>query len=117
MTTSGTGTCSVTATKAADSNYNQATSRPVTVTVQKATPTISTSNIPRNAEKGGSFTPTYNYIGDGTPLVTSSTLSTRMVGTVIKLINTGTCTLTAAATAGTDYEAVTGSPQSFTITK
>lgn len=115
--TRGTGTCSVTATKVADANYNQATSSPVSVTVQKATTTISISNIPGTAEKGRSFTPKYNYVGDGTPSVTSSTLGTCTVSkTVVKFINTGTCTLTPAATAGTSYAAVTGSPQSFTIT-
>ncbi|RII26598.1 MAG: hypothetical protein CXR31_09270 [Geobacter sp.] len=38
---SGTGTCSVTATKAADSNYSSATSAAATVAVTKATPVIS----------------------------------------------------------------------------
>ncbi|MGA9391862.1 MAG: hypothetical protein WBV69_15620 [Candidatus Sulfotelmatobacter sp.] len=103
----GVGTRTVTTHATATAIYAAATGNPQSFTIAKATTTISISNIPRNAEKGGSFTATYNYIGDGTPSVTSSTLSTCMVsGTVIKFINTGTCTLTAAATAGTYVEII-----------
>ena len=62
------------------------------------------------------FAPTYNYVGDGITTVTSSTTSTCTVsGGTVSLVGTGICTLTANATAGTNYEAAAGTAQSFTI--
>jgi hypothetical protein len=70
--TSGTGTCVVTATKAADSNFNAATSAPATVTINKAPLTITADSNPSNAPinpfnktyDGLSFTPfTVRYSG------------------------------------------------------
>ncbi|MBZ5511150.1 MAG: FG-GAP repeat protein [Acidobacteriia bacterium] len=114
----GTGTCTLTAHATATANYAAATGSPQQFTIAKATTKISIKNIPGNAENGRRFTPLYNYIGDGTPSVTSSTLGACTVSrTVVNFIHTGTCTLTAAATAGTNYAAVTGNPQSFTIKK
>jgi hypothetical protein len=80
------------------------------------TTSISVSNVPANAVFGGSFTATYNYVGDGTPSVTSSTPATcTATGSVVSFVGAGTCTVTAQATTGTNYAAATGTPQSFTI--
>ena len=114
--TSASGTCAVTATKAADDVYNPITSSAATVIVQQVTPTISINNIPGSATFGGSFTPTYAYTGDGVTSVTSSTTGTCTVsGGVVNFVGGGTCTLTAHATATVNYTAATGSAQSFTI--
>jgi hypothetical protein len=118
--TGGTGTCSVTATKAADTNYNSATSTAASVTVQPATATISISNLPSNAAYSGNFTPAFSYSGTGSPIELSSSSTTAICsvsGGVVSFIGVGMCTLTASATATANYSAATGSSQSFSVGK
>ena len=69
------GTCTLTASAAATADYLATTGTPQSFNIGQSTTTISIKNIPSNAKKGGSFTPTYNYIGDGTTSSTSSTPS------------------------------------------
>jgi len=110
------GTCTLTAHATGTTNYAAANGSPQSFTIGQATTTISIRNIPNNARRGGTFTPTYNYIGDGTPSTTSSTLSICTVsGGVVNFLAAGTCTLTAQPTAGINYAATTGTPQSFPI--
>jgi hypothetical protein len=114
---SGTGSCQVTATMAGNGSYGPVTSAPAnTVTLAQASSTISISDTPASALYGGSFTPTYSYFGNGTPMVTSSTTSVcKVSGTQVSFVGVGTCTLTASAAATTNYLAATGSAQSFTV--
>ena len=82
----------------------------------RATTTISITNIPGSAVFGGSFTPAYAYSGDGNTSTTSSTPGTCTVsGGIVSFVGVGTCTLTANATATTNFAAATGNAQSFTI--
>ena len=97
-------------------NYNNASAN-VTINVLQATTTISVNNLPSTATVGGTFTPTFTYTGDGTKSVTSSTLSNCTVsGGIVSFVGAGTCTVVAHATAGVNYAAANGSPQSFAIT-
>jgi len=124
LITSGTisGTPTVTGSfsftiKATDSNDLNGTQN-YTLIVSPATPTISISDIPSNAVYGGSFTATYSYSGNGTPTETVSSSTPNVCtasGSVVSFVGAGTCTLTASATATTDYSAVTGNLQSFTV--
>jgi sugar lactone lactonase YvrE len=103
--------------KATDSNNLNGTQN-YTLTVNAATPTISISDIPSSAIYGGSFTATYNYSGNGTPTESASSITPSVCtasGSAVSFVGVGTCTLTASATATTDYAAVTGSAQSFTV--
>jgi hypothetical protein len=112
----GTGSCTLTAHATAATNYRAATGSPQSFTIAQAATTISIKNVPGNAKKGGSFTPTYNYIGDGTPSTISSTPGACIVsGSLVSFVGSGTCTLTAQAMSGTKYAATTGNPQSFAI--
>jgi len=112
----GGGTCTLIAHSTATTNYTAAAGSPQSFTIARAMTVISIKNIPNSAKKGGSFMPTYNYIGDGTPSTTSSTSTTCTVsGAVVQFVASGTCRLTAQATAGTNYAATTGSSQSFAI--
>lgn len=79
--------------------------------------TIRINNIPTDAVYGGSFTPAYDYTGDGRTLTTTSTPNTCTVGRggVVKFVGGGTCTLTAHAREGATSPAEDGSPQSFEI--
>jgi len=103
--------------KATDSNNLNGTQN-YTLIVSPATPTISISDIPSNAVYGGSFTATYSYSGNGTPVESVSSITPSVCtasGSVVSFVEVGICTLTASATATTDYAAVTGSAQSFTV--
>ncbi len=114
--TSGTGTCSVIANQAGNSTYAAATQVTKSVSATLATPTISISNLPTNAVYGGSYMAAYSYTGNGMPSVSSSTTSVcKATGSSVSFVGVGTCTLKASATATTNYAAVTGSAQSFTV--
>jgi hypothetical protein len=116
VTFAGAGTCTLVAHAAAGVNSPAVDGSPQSFTILQATTTISINNIPGSATFGGNFTPTFAYTGDGSKSVTSNTLSKCTVsGGVVTFAGAGTCTLVAHATAGVNYAAVDGSPQSFTI--
>ena len=119
LITSGTGTCAVTATKAADSNYQSTTSSQANVTVQKASTPISISNIPKNAVYGNVFTPSFSYSLDGTEVALSSTTGVCTVsgGGTVTFVAVGTCSLQAKLTGSLNINDVTGSVQSFSVIK
>ena len=114
----GVGTCTLTAAATATTDYAAATGTPQSFTVNQATATISVNNIPASPVYNGSFAPAYTYSGNGSPTesVSSRTLTVCTVtGGTVNFVGVGACTLTAAATATTDYLAATGSQQSFTV--
>ena len=114
----GVGTCTLTAAATATTDYLAATGSQQSFTVGQATATISVNNIPASPVYNGSFTPAYTYSGNGSPTesVSSSTLTVCTVSSgVVNFVGVGACTLTAAATATTDYLAATGSQQSLTV--
>jgi hypothetical protein len=114
----GLGTCSLTASVAATTDYTAASGSAQTFSVGQATPTVSISNLPASGTYGGSFTPTYSVTaGDnGATSVTSNTTSVCTVtsGTV-NYVGLGTCSLTAHVAATTDFVAGTGSAQTFSV--
>jgi hypothetical protein len=118
LTVSAAGTLVIDANQAGATNYQAATRVQRTIVVNPAAATISISNIPSSAVYEGSFTPTYLYSGNGSPTesVTSSTTGVcKVLAGVVSFVGVGPCILTASATATTDYSAVTGSSQSFTV--
>ena len=114
--TSGTGTCSVIANQPGNGNYLAARQVTQSTTAQKATASVSISNLPGNAVAGKSFSPTYTTNSNGSPSVTSSTTTTCAVsGNTVNFKAAGTCTLVAHTASTSSYNAGTGAPQSFTI--
>ena len=89
-----------------------------TLTVNKAAGSVTINNIPASATYGGSFTPTFTKLGDGTASAASLTTGTCTISAgVVSYVGAGTCSLQASVTAGTDHLAATGASQSFTIGK
>ncbi len=83
-----------------------------------STPTI--TNLPGNPSVGQSFVATVSTNGDGTRSVSSSTTGVCTVtngGLTVDFVGAGTCALTAKVTAGTAYQAATGSTQGMTVVK
>jgi hypothetical protein len=111
----------LTAAATATTDYAAATGNPQGFSISQAAATISISNLPTSAAYNGSFTPTFTYSGNGTPTytVTSNSPSYCSVGAnnLVSFIGIGSCSLTAAATATTDYAAATGNPQGFSISQ
>jgi len=114
----GIGSCTLTAHATETANYEAADGSAQRFMVAKATTPISINNIPKAPKKGGSFTPTYRYSGDGVTSVTSSTPAVCTVsGGTVSFVAGGTCTLTAHAAEGTYYLAADGRAQSFGVAR
>ena len=112
----GGGTCTLTARASATSLYYRAIGNPQSFVVAPATTTIEITNVPNKPKVGKSFVPHLRYDGNGQTSVTSSTPGICAVsGAAVDFLAAGTCTLTAHATATTDYEAATGLPESFLV--
>ena len=87
------------------------------ITVNKDLPSRPTiANLPSSGYLGGSFKPQVKTTGDGVTSVASSTGSVCTVTSgVVTFRGAGACVLTAQVTAGVDYLASTGTPQSFAV--
>jgi len=119
--TNASGVCDVTATKAADANYNSITSDPISITINKANQTISfTSTVPSNATVGGAtYTPTATGGASGNAVVftidsTASSVCSISAG-VVSFTAAGTCVIDANQTGNTNYNAAPQVQQSFTV--
>jgi len=112
----GVGTCTLTAAVAATANYTAASGAAQSFLVGQATTSIRITNIPSKPKVGKSFVPHFQYDGDGAESVTSGTPGICEVdGSAVRFLAAGTCTLTAHATATTNYAAAAGSPESFLV--
>src|ERR1051326_6840253 len=114
------GSCTLTATKAADNGYNSATSAPFTVTLNKATQATLTVTGPVSVSYGTTGTATSSG-GSGTGLLSfdggASTACT-VSGTTVSLSSaTGTCVLTVTKAADNNYNAATSAPFTVTLNK
>jgi hypothetical protein len=119
--TNASGTCAVTATKAADTDYNAATSAPLTVTLQKADQATLTVNDPGTVVFGSTPQLTTSG-GSGTGALTfshgGSTGCTVTSGGILTVISVGgSCDITASKAADTNYNPTTSAPRSITLAK
>ena len=115
LTASGVGTCTITATKAGDSNYNAATAI-VSVSVGKATQTITFGAAPGIVVDGtGTVSATST---SGLPVnLTSTTLSVcTIAGSTVKGVAAGTCIIAADQAGDTHYKPAPQVTQSFGVT-
>ena len=120
LTGTGIGTCTVIATRAADTNYNLATSAAITITVGQATQTTLTAvatpgTIAYNGTSaltitGGSGT------GAVTFAVTTGAANCTITGTTLTATGTGTCVVTGTKAADTNYSAQNSAALTITIT-
>ena len=116
------GTCGVTATKAADANYNLKSSSETTFTISPATQaTLTAISTPAIVAYGTTATLSSSG-GSGTGAVTfsinSSTGCNITSSTTLNVSDpAGTCTVTATKAADTNYNSVTSSGLTVTLTK
>ncbi|MGA9061102.1 MAG: Ig-like domain repeat protein [Terracidiphilus sp.] len=115
----GTYTLTLNYTPSDTTDYTTPAQIQETLTVNQATPTISIGDLPASGVYGGGFTATYSYSGtNGSPsesVASNSPGVCTVSGNVVSYVGVGTCSLTASATATTDYTAATGSAQTFPV--
>jgi subtilase family serine protease len=104
--TSGTGTCSLTATWAADNNYNSATATQST-TASKIAPTVTFTGAPASAPYNSTFTVSSTTNASTTASILASGACSISGNTVTMTSNTGTCSLTATWAADNNYTSTT----------
>jgi len=115
--TSGTGTCTLTASQAGDTNYNAATNVVRTVTAQKASQTITFAAPASPATYNTSFTVSPTSTSALTVTVTPSGVCSILGSSVTMTSGTGTCTLTASQAGDTNYSAATNVVRTVTAQK
>ncbi|MDA8777357.1 fibronectin type III domain-containing protein [Pontimonas sp.] len=121
VTSTGAGSCVVTATRSADTNYNSVTSSNFTITVSKAAQSINfTSSVPVSAVSGTTYTPTATAssaltvsiaITTGDPAVCS------LSSGVVTFVASGTCEITATQGGDSDYNAASSVTQTIVAGK
>ena len=116
------GTCAVTATRAADTNYNVANSAPVTVTLTKANQATLTATVTPSTLAYGSTATLGSSGGSGSGTVTysagGSTGCNITLGTTLNVSNaSGTCSVTATKAGDSDYEPKTSDAVLVTLEK
>ncbi len=121
--TSGTGSCSLTASWAADANYNTATLTQST-TAALATPTVGFTGAPGTAVYNTSFGVSATTTAGVAPTITGNSVCSAgpvsgispASATILMISGTGTCTVTAQWPATTNYAAASAT-QSTTAQK
>ena len=119
--TNASGTCLITATMAADSNYNSSTSTLFNVTLVKANQTAVTVNGPASVTYGTTGTATASG-GSGTGALSFSAGSSTgcsITGTnTVNVTNaSGTCSITATMAADSNYNSSTSTLFNLTLVK
>ncbi|HET7456053.1 MAG TPA: MBG domain-containing protein [Gemmatimonadaceae bacterium] len=99
-------------------NYTLAGTTTGTLVIGQATPTVSfTSTAPSTLAYNGTYSPTATTNGDGLLTIGASGACSYAAGVVTITAGSGTCTVTAAVAAGTNYGAASATPQTIGATK
>lgn len=123
--TTGTGSCSITATKATDGNYNETTSAPFAITINRAaqlpvlrmtaplTATYGAGTV-QVGTSGGAGIGGVTYDASTSPLACSVDAGT---GVVTVLLGTGSCVVSATKAGDADYLPAAAAAASITLNK
>ena len=120
LSSTGVGTCSVTATKAADANYSAVTSAPISVTIDKAAQAalIASANpFSLTLISGPSTLSTTGGSGTGAVSYTVTSGPCSVTGDTLSTTGVGTCSVTATKAADANYTAITSASVSVTVTQ
>lgn len=121
--TSGTGTCSITAARAGDTNYNpSANSAPATVTAALATQApLAVTGVPTTAQPFNASFTVAAVGGTGTGALTFAATGACTIDAISGVAHmtsgTGTCSITAAKGGDTNYASVTSSAAAVAAAK
>ena len=121
VTATGAGSCVVSATRTADTNYNAATSSNFPITVSKASQSVNfTSTVPVSAVAGTTYTPSATATSGLTvafSITTGNGTVCSLSSGVVTFSASGTCVITAAQTGDSDYNAATSVTQTIVAGK
>jgi gliding motility-associated-like protein len=114
----GAGTTTITASQAGDGNYTAATSVDQSLTVNKASQTITFSALSAKTYNDADFDPAATTPSGLTLSYSSSNTSVAtIVSGKIHIVGAGTATITAAQSGDGNYSAATSATQSLTVNK
>ena len=118
--------CVVNATKAADTNYNLASTTDQTITIGKAVQTLAFTSTPSSSKVNDTYTPVVTSkhsstaVSTGvTPSITIDSASSSVCSIATGVITfdaAGSCVINADAIASTNYEVATTTSQTITVT-
>jgi hypothetical protein len=118
--------CVVNATKAADTNYDAITTTDQTITIGKATQTLTFTSTPSSSKVNDTYTPVVASRHSSTAVSTAITPSITIdfasssvctiAGGVITFDAAGSCVINADANSSTNYEVATTTSQTITVT-
>ncbi|HAS46583.1 MAG TPA: hypothetical protein DCS93_39235 [Microscillaceae bacterium] len=119
VTIVGAGTATITASQAGNTNYNAATDVPQTLTVNKATQTI-TFDLGTNATKivgdaAFDLMATGGASGNAITYTSSNTAVATISGNTVTIVSLGTTTITASQAGNTNYQTAQGVNQTLTV--
>lgn len=118
VTIVGAGTTTITASQPGDTNYLAATSVPQSLTVNKATQTITFAALASRNYGDTSFNPGATASSSLSVAYLSSDPSVATVsGNTVTIVGAGTTTITASQSGDTNYLAATSVPQTLTVNK
>lgn len=119
VTYTSAGTCDVSADKASDANYLAAEQATQTITISKATQTVSfTSTVPTNPRPGGTYSLAAASTSGLVPTFTISAGQTNVCtlsGGVVTFVATGTCSISAAQAGDSRFSAATTQSQTISV--
>ena len=117
----GTGSCSITASKASDNDYNGTTSAPFAVTINKANQAALSITAPTSATFGDADATITTSGGSGGGALSfsagTSTACSIVSGKLHVITGTGTCSITATKASDNDYKGTTSAAFTVTVDK
>ncbi len=113
--TSGSGTCTISTSKAEDSNFNPATSEGVEISIEKADQTINFTALSDKSLTDSSFTVSASADSSLVVEFSSSSTACSVSGSTVNLISAGNCTIVASQSGDDNYNAAVSVNQSFNI--
>ena len=115
LSVTGAGTCTVSATRASSTNYNASTAASLTITVSKASQSVSfTSTVPAEPIAGDTYNVTAATTSGLTPVVSVSSGTCTISGGVVTF-GAGTCVIQAASSSTNQYLAASSVTQTIAV--
>jgi uncharacterized repeat protein (TIGR02543 family) len=116
LSVTGAGTCAVTAIRASSTNYNASSTASLSITVSKASQTVSfSSTVPAEPIAGDTYTVTATSSSGLTPTITIASGPCTISSGVVTLTSAGNCVISADSSSTNQYLAATTATQTVAI--
>lgn len=116
ISVTGAGTCAVTAVRASSTNYNSSTTATMSITVSKASQTVTfTSVVPAEPLAGDTYNVTATASSGLNPVISISSGQCSVYGNVVTFTSAGNCVILAASNSNNQYLAATSVTQTVAV--